>query len=485
MAEQARCSPAWSLCLPLLSATSLLSAPPGNHLPTALIAATLFSIAQFVLPGSRFRKDHYFSPVNLALLLFLLKLVVVPALIAMTGAETDLPMSLPSWKAMDWTLYVDIMAFFAFSLGLEAISRRRTKAVFMEAALSQTPSSVYLVVFAGVGLIGFVAVFGDLSRLTDYFVKGSIVTELQNDAAGTLRGLIGTVFRPFLAFALAAWWARVVDRDRDRPQVWKSSATGLIAALGITLANLTFSFNRAAFVFPVLCLAAVYSTRVRRIPAALAGIVLVVAIPALLAVSAYRSNLMMGADATVEDALENSMRNVSQQLQIYSGGPQLTGNFYESIGWGDHLYLGSTLVNSLLSPIPVLGMRSRETNGPAVYNYALYGVRDIEDQIIPLDVELFANFHVPGVLFGFAALGMFVGRAEQWFAAARSAFGGFAVQYVSVWAAMLTVWSLSVYVQICWAFFGPIYVYLASMQARRWLHNANRGRLISLFESGA
>lgn len=462
----------------MLSVTALLSAPPERQLPTALITAAAYALAQFVLPGSRFRKDHYFSPVNVAMFLFLLKLVVVPALIATTGAETKLAIPLPSASAMDRTLYIDLAAFLAFSLGLEAISHRRVKSSFMQAALSQTPTPVYVAAFAVVGLIGFAAVFGsNPSQLQTYFVNPALAPKLMDEAQGNLKGAVGTVFRPFLGFGLVAWWARVVDPDRDYPRPWKAAAGGLIVALGITLANMTYSFNRAAFAFPVLCLAAVYSARVRRIPLAFGGIAVVCLLPALLAVGAYRS---MGEDAHMSEALAKSVQGVSEQVQIYAGGPQLTGIFYESTGWGDHLYLGSTLVNSLLSPIPVLGKGSRETNGPAVYNYALYGVRGIEDQIMPLDAELFANFHVPGVLFGFAALGMFVGGAEQWFAAARSAFGAFAIQYVSVWAAMLTVWSLSVYVQICWAFFGPVYFYIATVQARRWLSITNRARSTSL-----
>jgi hypothetical protein len=482
MTKPARFGPTWSLCLLLLSVTTLLCSPPERRLSTALIAASAYTIAQFVLSGSRLRKDYYFSPVNVALLLFLIKLVVVPALIATTGTGSKLPITalLPPWNAMDRTLYIDVAAFFAFSLGLEAMSHRRLRTLPMQRALSQTPTPIYIVAFVIVGLIGFAAVFdGSPSRLLHYFTDHSVSAAVFEDNQQNLKGVIGTLFRPFLAFALAAWWARVVDRDRDHPKPWKAAAAGLIAALGITMANMTYSFNRAAFLFPVLCLAAVYSTRVRRIPLAFAGLALICILPALLAVGAYRS---MSDKDDIQEALGKSMQDVSEQIQIYSGGPQLTGHFYESIGWGDHLYLGSTLFNSALTPIPILGKGSRDTCGPAVYNYALYGTREIADQIIPFDVELFANFHIPGVLFGFAALGMFLGCAEQWFAATRSVFGAFAIQYVSLWAAMLTVWSLSVFVQVCWMFFWPVYLYVASVQARKWLSKTNRARAATFCE---
>ena len=150
-------------------------------------------------------------------------------------------------------------------------------------------------------------------------------------------------------------------------------------------------------------------------------------------------------------------------------GPQYTGTFYDRIDWGRQLYGGATLVSSVLSPVPILGKGFRDSSGPVLFNRAIYGVDDIQDQILPFASELFANFHALGVVVGFGALGALLSLGERWFAAAESTFAAFCIQYVFLWAAMLTCWSLSVFSQILIYFFCPIYVFVAVVQVREWL----------------
>ena len=191
-------------------------------------------------------------------------------------------------------------------------------------------------------------------------------------------------------------------------------------------------------------------------------------LPLLIALETYRAGFQPGGKKT-ETTLESIMGSISENVQAYSPGPQYAGLFYDKIGWGDHLYLGSTIVYSVMTPVPLLGKSFREDNGPALFNYALYGFRGNEDQIIPYSAELFANFHAPGVIAGFMLLGLFLSQTERWFHAAQSTFAAFSIQYVSLWAALLVVWSISIYSQIMIYFFCPIYFYLAVFHARAWL----------------
>jgi hypothetical protein len=332
-----------------------------------------------------------------------------------------------------------------------------------------------VVAFGAVGLVGFVLAFGTPARLIDYFVRPAAMTEIAQELEGTWRGFLGMVLRPFLAFAMVAWWARVLASNAGPSRVWRATLAGVVAAIGITFANLTFSFNRAAFVFPVIALMAVYNARVRRVsPILLAGAMLAL-VPALVAVAGYRSRLAIGQDPSVGDGLFRvTLREVSDNLQGYTGGPNLAGVFYESIGWGDQLYGGSTLLASALSPIPVIGKSFREGNGTDLFNHAIYGATDPEDQIISFAAELFANFHMVGVLAGFFALGLFLRRGEQWFEAAASPFEAFLLQYVFQWGAMLAVWSIGIYSQVLFYFCAPIYCYLLAMQARGLLRTLGR-----------
>lgn len=450
--------PWWTLLLPLVALTAMLAGAPHHRLWMAPVSALAYMAMQWIFPKCRFRSEHYFSPVNVALFLMLLKLVAVPALIVTLGPESPVLLSLPALASMEAALAIDTIAFVALCLGLHYTSEPRTAIGFR----LPPPSVAITMLFAIFGLLGFVAEFGSIDRMFLYFTGPTVAVEIQQDLDGTLTGLLGTFLRPFFAFSLIALWTRLADHKLG---TWQVTLYGIVAAIGITLANMTFNFNRAAFVFPLITLIAVYHDRIRRIPLAWTAGAAMIALPALLMVSTYRTNLMTGTDANGNGALDA----ISENIQGYAVGPQYTGLFYDRIGWGDHLYLGTTLVASAMSPVPILGKNFRDANGPALFNRAIYGVSGIEDQILPFATELFANFHIVGVVAGFIALGFLIGKTEQWIHAADSSFAAFALQYAAIWTAMLTTWSVSIYAQILIYFFGPIYVYLFSIHLREWL----------------
>jgi hypothetical protein len=439
-----------------------------------LASAPVFALMQWLLPRCRFRTDHYFSPINLALLLLLSKLVIAPILVMAVGAENDLFVATPSRESMEGAMLIDLIGYVAFCFGLAFMPRpgvaRRQPSII--ALLSEIPSSAVVVVFAAVGLVGFVLAFGSPGRIVEYFLKPTAATELQREYAGNWSGFLGLVLRPFLAFAMVAWWARSVDRPRRPGSMWPPMLAGAAAAIGITIANFTFSFNRAAFVFPVVSLAAVYSARSRRISPLVTASALAVFLPLLVAVGNYRAIMLAPVTAPASTGtFKATLRDASETMQAYAGGPPLTGLFLDELGWGDHLYGGSTLVASVLSPVPVLGKSFRESSGSTLYNRTLYGMSGFVDQIIPFSAELFVNFHAAGVLAGFFGLGLVLGRAQLWFDAVGSSFGAFVIQYVSMWCAMLAMWSLSVFSQIAIYFLGPIYLYWATVQTRAWLRS--------------
>ena len=444
---------------------------------TALIAAPVYAFMQFVLPKCRPRLDHYLCPVNIALFLMFLKLILVPCLIMAVGAESKILSALPSFRSMEGAIQIDILAYIAFCVGLTLSSEEiiRPSSAILNSALSQSPSGPIVLIFAGLGIVGFAAAFGSPARIVQYFLEPSAVVDIQQELDGTLFGLLGTILRPFLAFSLVAWWSRISDRMEENGSIWWPTLVGLIAALGITIANLTFSFNRAAFVFPLICLVATYSARIRLIPIGFTMIVAAAALPGLIAISTYRSNLMAGAEGNSGNStVAETVRETSETIQAYSGGPQFAALFYDRLGWGNTLYGGSTLIASALSPLPILGKGFRDNNGPAIFNRAIYGAAGFEDQIIPFDAELFANFHAPGVLLGFVLLGLILSYAQRLFAAAQSTFAAFSIQYASLWAAMLAAWSLSIFSQILIYFFVPIYFYLATLQLRKWILGFDR-----------
>jgi hypothetical protein len=464
--------PAWGLMLPLTALTAYIVSPPERQMAAALLSSTVTALVPWVLPEARLRLRHYLGPVNLALSLLMVKLAVVPALLMLLGDDNRILALTASNADMQGALLIDVVAYVAFCVGLQWVRAREVRPredeprPQLSGVFSSTPGGGVAWVYVALGLVGLALEFGSPARLWEYFTQNPPPPR----GPATVAQFLGTLLRPFLAFGLAAWWARAADRSRLTGRWWRPAAVGAVAVVGITAANMTFSFNRAAFVFPVLALLAVFALRVRHIPFGVTAALLAATAPLLLAVGTYRSSVRQGlAPPPPARDWRESAREVAANINAYAGGPQLTGVFYRSIGWGERLYGGTTLLASVMSPVPVLGKGFRDTNGPAVYNRALYGVPDIEDQIPPAAAELFANLHIGGVLAGFVLLGMLVGKSQPWLAAAGSTFGVFIIQYVAMWTAMLTVWSISVYAQILVYFLGPVYAYAGAKLVRQWL----------------
>jgi hypothetical protein len=482
--SSASLSPWWTLVLPFLTLLVLLLTSAERRLWVALFSTAVFVCLQWMLPQCRFRIDNYLGPVNVALTLFFIKLVVGPALIMLTGAESKVLSYLPTVESMQKAILIDVVAYVAFCLGLSCARPEGSNGRLRPSWLAgPSPSDRIVLVFAALGVAGFLAAFGSPGRIIQYFLDPT--SELREDLDGGLVALSGTILRPFLAFALVAWWANRVDSSKGRDRLWRSTVEGLAVALGVTFANLTFSFNRAAFVFPLTALIATYSARVKRVPVSLTALMIVAALPVLMALGTMRSNRIAKAETDTDAALESVVKDASETILAYSGGPQYSALFCERIGWGDHLYHGTTLVASVLSPVPIIGKDFRESNGPALFNRALYDVRDIEDQIIPFSIELFANFHLPGVVAGFFGLGVLLVAAQQQFKRASSTFAAFSIQYVAIWGAMLAAWSVSIYAQILIYFFGPIYFYIASRHVLGWLHRMSGKRPVASVEARA
>lgn len=468
-------APWWTLALPLVVLGALVVSPPERRLWVAPISVAVFGGLQWALPRCRFRTAHYLGPVNVALFLLFLKLVIMPMVIMITGPGSKVLTYLPSLDSMQNAMLIDIVAYTAFCVGLSlqpTLGRQDTAP--LAALAGPGPTGGLVTLFAALGIIGFVAAFGSPGRLIDYFLDSN--AKLQDEMEASLTALAGTFLRPFFAFALVAWWSRHVDASTGRERLWWPTLTGIVAAVGVTLANLTFSFNRAAFVFPLVSLFAVYSARVRRVPAGLTMAAGMMILPLLMGLETMRSNRALGLETHSIAPWESVLQDAAENIKGYGGGPQFAAIFCERLGWGEQLYGGSTLISSIMSPVPVLGKGFREGSGPALFNQAIYDVRDIEDQILPFSIELFVNFHLPGVVAGMAGLGLFLSAAQHWFERAESAFAAFSIQYVAMWGAMLAAWSASIYSQIIIYFFGPIYFYIACKHGLEWLSYFGRRR---------
>jgi hypothetical protein len=450
--------PIWIPLLPLVALTAIVTTPASSRLYVSLVSATTYSLIQYLLPDCRFRKEHHVCPLNWALILFLVKLVFLPALVMWAGPAFGTMHALPNRAAIERALLIETVAYVAFCLALRFV--RNKPGTGRISGLEVSPSVATIIVFAASGLIGMFVVFGSFGTLLEYFANPlRVAQDLRSQDEGTVWSLMGTILRPFLAFSLVLFWSRQIDRQASTS--FLRSIVTLLVACGVAAANLTYSFNRGAVVFPLLALAASFIAHVHPVPRlVLVGAGLMVALP-LLFVGAYRANpqTIEGDDLAAID--------VPEQIQVYGNAPQFMASFLDQTGWGRSLYWGRTLIASVMDPIPMLGKGFRESSGTYVYNRMIYNESGYTDQIISFQCELFANFHLPGVVAGFFVFGLAIAELQRRAEVAQSPFAAFAVQYVGIWTAMLVVWSISVLAQILIYFCWPIYTYVFVNWCRR------------------
>src|ERR1017187_2858604 len=93
---QRRNTPLWLVLPPLLGLTAVVASSATSRLYAVLLSTGTYALMQVLLPECRFTRDRYLCPLNWAMLLFLIKLVVVPVIVMFQtspGALPNLPRS--------------------------------------------------------------------------------------------------------------------------------------------------------------------------------------------------------------------------------------------------------------------------------------------------------------------------------------------------------------------------------------------------------
>ncbi len=471
-----RASPlTWVLGTMYVGICLYLVSPDRDRFPGVFVTIVAFGLLPTLITGARPDPRTVFCPLNWTLVAFSLQLVVVPLLVCFGGPVRSVLPFLPSDRAINVSLLLSAVAFAGFCAGY-ALSSRRTKAQRAQRPASRWEASgdLLIAVYAGLGIAGVFLAYHSFGSLLNYFEKaghpGAPVTpDLANSSSSSL-GLVASLFlRPFLGFAIVLLWCRWMEHRRRRPQIEAVMVT-IAAAAGVILTYSTFSYNRGAFVAPIIALLAVYGRKVRQLSV---GTVVVLGAVAVISLTAYRyyrtTDISLGQAVGNQSSTIVKGVHVDNELQEYAGAPQFTGYLLQQTDYGRHLQYGKTLVGSLLSPVPKLGRLFRSSSGTVYYNRLVYGDAGTNDQVTPLEGELFINFWWPGVALGYLLIGIAVRRLQERFDAAPTAIQAFVWQYTGVWIAFLAVGGLAPVSQIFIYFFWPAYALpvLSRLRARR------------------
>jgi hypothetical protein len=448
----------WLLAANAAALIAFVNGPVAEEHPIAAVGILAFSFVHMAFPACRIRVSSPLCPANIVQGYFWIQLVLVTVLAAYFGYSQGILPHLPSKEALDWAIVIHVVGYLSFCLAYQGGGRR---AAYRAGRRGSVPGTPFLIVpFAVLGVVGFLLAHGGIGGFLEY-ASSPIEERLRAEEATTLAGAAGTFLKHFLGFAVVLAWSGWLGKRRRRPL----PIVMVTAATVIALLVVNFNYNRGTMLGPILALGAAFSVHVRRIPFKAVVLAGVLTLSLSFVFGWYRStDLEIGevSMAALADAWKSD--DVVEFVQVYASGPQMAAYLIESLE-GTYYY-GKTLLPSLIYPVPVLGKPFREISGPVLFNELIYGSADSLDQIIPLDGELYINFHLVGVALGSALLGWYLAWLQGKFVSAPNGVESYAWLMIALWT--MFPGSLSVASQIYVYSFWPIYTYFAFKKLRAW-----------------
>ena len=446
----------WVLAINAIALIGFACAPVAQEYPLAGVGILAFLFVQVFLPACRIRVTAPVCPANIAQGYYWIQLVLLTVLIGYFGFSQGALPYLPSKGAINLAMVGHVVGYLSFCVAYQFRSRV-TVGVPQESA----PGTAYLVVpFAVLGLLGLLLTHGGVAGFIDY-VSSPIEHRLRAEDPTTPQGAAGNFLKHFLGFAVVLAWSWWLGRAPRR----KMSIIAVTAGVVIVLLVANFNYNRGTMLGPLVGLAAAFSVHVWRIP--FKGLVLA----GMLALSlAFVFGWYRASDLDITELSASALADtwdpegVVEFMQIYASGPQMTAYLIESLE--GKFYYGKTLLPSLVHPIPVLGKPYRDTSGTGIFNELIYGDTESVDQVIPLDGELYINFHLAGVVLGNVLLGCFLAWLQGKFVGAPNPVESYAWLMMALWTVFPG--SLAVTSQIYVYSFWPIYIYFVVKSLWSW-----------------
>ena len=462
----------WTLAINAIAVIGFVCAPGAREYPLAVGSILAFLFVQAWLPACRISVSAPVCPTNIAQGYHWVQLVVVTVLIGYFGFSQGTLPYVPARSAINLAIVVQVVGYLSFCVAYECfgrVGRARTIATGWVSGRREgrpgeaAPGTAYLIVpFAVLGLVGFLFAHGGVAGFIDY-VSSPVQQRVRADEATTVQAAAGSFLKHFLGFAVVLAWSWWLGKARRG----KVATIGMTVGVLMVLLVANFNYNRGTMLGPIVGLAGAFSMHVRRIPVKAVLLAGVLALSGALVFGWYRSAELDLTDLSaslVEDA--GNRDGIVEFVQIYASGPQLAAYMIESLE--GKFYYGKTLLPSLVYPIPVLGKPYRDASGTGVFNELIYGDADSVDQVIPLDGELFINFHLAGVVLGNVLLGWVLVWLQGKFVAARNPIESYAWLMVALWTVFPR--SLPVISQMYVYSFWPIYGYFVVKRA--WPRNA-------------
>ncbi|WP_328425697.1 hypothetical protein OG470_17720 [Micromonospora sp. NBC_00389] len=430
---------------------------PETPYPAAAVSAVVYFVILLVVPAAR-PVTPLPAPRNVCLAVWFLVMVALPAIINVVPPWAGTLPDIPPHRTINGAILLNTIAYVAFFIGASCVRSRAGGGSsgtpigrpIRQRRHRQRSLEGLITGFAAIGIIGVVARVGTVGQALAYFQGRIDVKQLENVTA--LRGLVAAIGPPFLSFAFVL----LIERLRRSGSLTLSRIglplVGVIAPLSL------YSYNRTAVVVPVIAIFAAYGLLALRSRKALTILVLVGLFVFAYQVGNVRREILAtegGRYSRAQVGLdEDPAASLLETIQVYGQSPQFPAFALESTPPQD--YPGQLLISSALSPIPALGGPYRDSNGTAMYNRAIYGTPDVNDQVLPLAVEAWWSLGPPGVLLIFGMFGALLEFVQRRFWRATSFAGAYGSAVIGIWLALTPIVSMLVISQLFLYFALPL-----------------------------
>src|SRR5262245_18555978 len=178
----------WLLATSAVALMAFAGSPLAPQYPLAVLGVLAFLLVQALLPACRIRMDTPLCPANIAQGYYWVQLVLVTVLIGYVGFALGTLPYLPSKRAIDLAIVVNVVGYLAFSVGYQWFARETARRA---PGPVSAPGPAYLIVpFALIGLLGLVLTYGSVGGFVEY-ASSPIEQRLRAEEAATIYSAAG------------------------------------------------------------------------------------------------------------------------------------------------------------------------------------------------------------------------------------------------------------------------------------------------------
>lgn len=314
------------------------------------------------------------TPKNIMLFIWFNKLMVIPLELFLIGNKATLLDSKGSPIYIE--VFIIAVSFWSFWAGWGL--RKNLKSEY-DNRVFENPL-IYGILLCAIALLSLIFLYGSLPNYWLNAIFTYATYETLYDAGGSIVGFLANIGQRCWAFGIILLWYAWQLRYPTKKWYWHGIWL-IICLLG------SLSSNRSNMIYPFVTLLSIMAFEWQLKYKWWLTIIIIVGMFGSLFFGYVRVQPTLDSKDMnhLFDAYLSDIDYIFYAHQLYFGSPyQITPLLHTD-------YSSSTLLASLLDPIPILGKNFREESGSFIYNMAIYGSMVSQDKVIPMAGELYFN----------------------------------------------------------------------------------------------